>query len=125
MSSVKQVRRPVIPAGPIVSLVYRVGQSQRADLISFLEAVKPFYEQPGGIKMGLYESIDEPGLFLELVAYDSEAQYDADQLRVQNDGEMKTVLENWHEFIEGPLEVRRLRPVPLNSGDRNASADPI
>ena len=111
----KQTHGPAIPAGPIVSLVYRVSPSKRTELISFLQKAVPFYEQPGGIKIGLYESMDEPGLFLEMVAYETQAQYEADQLRVEEDKEMKTMLKKWHEFIEGSLEVRRMKPVSLGT----------
>ncbi len=105
--------RPEIPTGPIVSLVYRVVPAQRAELISFLQEALPFYEQPGGIRIGLYEAADEPGFFQELVAYDTEASYEADQQRVEEDPEMKKVLEKWHSFIDGPLEVRCMKPVVL------------
>lgn len=105
--------RPEIPTGPIVSLVYRVVPDQRAELISFLQEALPFYEQPGGIRIGLYESVDEPGFFQELVAYDTEASYEADQQRVEEDPEMKKVLAKWHSFIDGPLEVRCMKPVTL------------
>lgn len=37
----------------------------------------------------IYESVDETGLFLELVAYETDAQCEADQLRVEKDAEMK------------------------------------
>jgi len=96
--------RPDIPTGPIVSLVYRVLLNQREELISFLQEALPFYERPGGIRIGLYESVDEPGFFQELVAYDTESSYEADQHRVEEDPEMKKLLEKWHSFIDGPLE---------------------
>jgi quinol monooxygenase YgiN len=104
---------PPVPAGPIVSLVYRTTPEKRTALIEFLNGALPLYERPGGIQIALYESIDEPCLFFELVAYESEAAFEADQLRVEQDQEMKAVLEEWHQLIDGPLEVKRMRPVQL------------
>ncbi len=115
MSAQNQELCPPIPEGPIVSLVYRVSAAKRTELISFLKKARSFYEKPGGIKVGLYESMDESGLFLELVAYESQAIYEADQLRVKEDSEMKMLLEKWHELIEGSLEVRRMKPVSLDT----------
>lgn len=109
----KSKGRPNVPDGPIVSLSYRVAAGRREELMAFLQEAVPFYEKPGGIKIALYESIDEPGQFLELVAYASEAEYEADQLRVEHDPEMKATLTKWHELIEDGLDVRRMRPVPL------------
>ncbi len=104
---------PPVPAGPIVSLVYRTTAENRSALIEFLNGALSLYERPGGIRIALYESIDEPGLFFELVAYETEAAFEADQERVEHDPEMKKVLEDWHKLIDGSLEVRRMRPVQL------------
>ncbi len=104
---------PPVPIGPIVSLVYRTTPENRSALVEFLNGALPLYERPGGIRIALFESIDEPGLFFELVAYETEAVFEADQLRVENDKEMKKVLDGWHQLIDGPLEVKRMRPVPL------------
>lgn len=105
--------RPPVPAGPIVSLVYRVAPERRADVLALLRDAFPLYERPGGIRMGLYESMDEPGLWLELVAYAGEGEYAADQVRVESDPEMRKVLGAWKALLAGPVEVRKLRPLAL------------
>ncbi len=102
----------MLPPGPIVSLVYRIPPSRRADLLTFLAGAVPFYERPGGVRVGLYESADEPGLFLELVAYTDEGAYAVDQDRVEHDAEMIAVLERFRAVVGGPVEVRRMKPVP-------------
>ena len=116
----------VIPPGPIVSLVYRVPPSRRAELLAFLRDALPFYERPGGIRVGLYESADEPGLFMELVAYAGEGQYAADQDRVEHDPAMLAVLERFRAVVGGPVEVRRMKPAPelLHAGGVDAGIEP-
>jgi hypothetical protein len=108
--------RPPVPPGPIITLVYRVDARRRADLLAFLRDHIPFYERPGGIRMGLYESIDDPGLILELVAYASEEAYARDQQRVAGDPEMGRVLAAWRALVDGPIEVRQLRPLTPRPG---------
>jgi hypothetical protein len=102
---------PLVPPGPIITLVYRVAPEKRAGLLAFLRDAFPVYERPGGVRMALYESADEPGLLLELVAYESEEAYERDQERVERDPEMRALLERWRTTFDGPLEVRRLRPL--------------
>lgn len=104
---------PPVPPGPIVSLVYRVAEERRPALLEFLGRAIPFYERPGGVRVALYDSVDEPGLVLELVAYASEAEYAADEERVERDPEMRAVLAEWRRLLDGPPEVRRLRPLRL------------
>jgi hypothetical protein len=110
--------RPAVPPGPIVTLSYRVAPERREELLRFLRGAAPFYEQPGGVRVALWESVDEPGTFLELVAYATEAAYAKDQDRVEHDPEMKAVLGRFRALVDdGPLariEVKRMRPVPID-----------
>jgi amino-acid N-acetyltransferase len=103
----------MLPPGPIVSLVYRIPDERREALIDFLREAIPFYERPGGTRVGLYESADDRGLFLELVSYADEATYAADQARVEHDAAMKGMLDRFRAVVAGPVEVRRMRPVAI------------
>jgi hypothetical protein len=110
------VERAMLPPGPIISLAYRVPADRRDQLLAFLRDAIPFYERPGRIRVGLYESVDEPGLYLELVAYADEVSYAADQERVEQDVEMLAVLDRFKGVVGGPVEVRRMRPVDVTPG---------
>ncbi len=103
----------MLPPGPVITLVYRVAPERRSELLSFLREALQIYERPGGIRVGLYESLDDPGLLLELVAYRTEHDYLQDQERVEHDPEMKQTLSTWRALLASPVEVRRLRPVDL------------
>lgn len=107
------MKAPPVPPGPIITLVYRVAPENRARLMEFLREAFPVYERPGGIRMALYESADDPGLLLELVAYADEPTYTQDQDRVENDPEMKALLTQWRTLVDGDIEVRRLKPVAV------------
>lgn len=97
--------------GPIITLTYRVAAERRAELMAFLKRAFPLYERPGGIRMELYESRDEAGLIVEIVRYASEADYERDQRRIEEDPEVCAALQEWRGLLAGPVEVRRLKPV--------------
>ena len=103
----------MLPPAPIVSLVYRLPLERKAAFLEFLGEAVPLYERPGGIRVGVYESLDEPGLFLELVSYASLGAYEADQLRVDHDPEMVATLTRFKAVVAGPIEVRRMQPIAL------------
>ncbi len=105
--------RPELPGGPLVTLTYRVAPERRTRLIAFLRETFPLYERPGGIRMGLWESADEPGLVFEVVAYATREDYERDQVRVDQDPEMRAALAKWKELVGGPIEVKRLLPLAL------------
>jgi amino-acid N-acetyltransferase len=107
--------RPPAPEGPIVSLSLRVLPERRDAFLALLAEAFPFYEAPGGVRMSLFESVDEPGRMLELVSYAGEAEYLADQERVEHDPEMRAMLGRWRALVEGPVEVRRMRPVAIGA----------
>jgi N-acetylglutamate synthase-like GNAT family acetyltransferase len=92
-----------------------VCEEKRDRFLQFLARAIPFYERPGDIQVTLYESLDNPGLYLELVAYGNVDSYEADQLRVETSPEYSAVLKEWHEFIEGKLNVARLKRVDLSA----------
>jgi quinol monooxygenase YgiN len=103
-----------IPTGPIITLAYRVLPERRTELLEFLERAVPFYEEPGGIRIALYESLDDPALLLELVAYESIAAYEADQARVESNPKMQALLAEWRTFFDGSLEVQRMKPIQFS-----------
>jgi len=71
----------------------------------FLESATPFYEAPGGIKMHLLRSPNDPTRFIELVEYATEEDYERDQIRVEADPIMRRLLAEWRELLDGPPEV--------------------
>jgi GNAT superfamily N-acetyltransferase len=106
-------QRPSLPPGPIVSLRYRVPPDRRGALFEFLAGAIRLYESPGGIAVGLYESLAERASFLELVAYASEEAFVSDQKRVEEHPEWKKALAQWREIVAGPIEVALLSRVEI------------
>lgn len=97
----------------IVSLIYSVTEAKRKALFNFLARAIPFYERPGNIQVTLYESLDQEGTFLEMVAYADADSYEEDQKRVDSSEEFKAVLGEWHQLIAGKPQVMRLKKIDL------------
>ena len=95
----------------LLHLRIRVQPGRRADLIQFLREAVPFYERPGGIRVLLYEDAADPERFLEVVEYAGEAEYEADQQRVEHDPDMRRYLDRWRALLQGPPEVEVYREV--------------
>lgn len=97
----------------------RVKATSRAELLTFLREAKPFYEQPGGIRMRLLQERNDRNLFLEVFEYESVAAYEADERRVRDDPQMKTYLERWRSFLDGPpiVEIYAEQPAHYTAGE--------
>jgi hypothetical protein len=92
----------------IIQLRGRVADGRWDDLVSFLRKAVPFYEGAGGIRVRLLRDTGDPDAFIEIIEYDSEESYAADQRRVQSDPAMMARLEEWRGLLAGPVEVQTL-----------------
>lgn len=90
----------------------RIHPGGRGALFDFLKEAVPFYESPGGVRVRLLESADDPDRFIEVVEYATDAAYEADQRRVKQDERMKALLARWRELLAEPpvVEVYRVSP---------------
>ena len=74
--------------------------------MEFLREAIPFYERPGGIRVRLLWDLDAPDRFVEVVEYADRVTYDRDQLRVDQDDEMRAYLRRWRALLAEPPQVR-------------------
>jgi len=95
----------------LIQLRGRVTDGRWDDLVCFLHKAIPFYEEPGGIRVRLLRDVADPAAFIEVIEYETEESYAADQRRVENDPAMIARLEEWRGLLAGPAEVQTLREV--------------
>ena len=95
----------------IIELRGRVADGRWDDLVAFLTSAIPFYEEPGGITVRLLRDVADPNAFIEVVEYDSDEAYAADQRRVERDPAMIARLDEWRTLLAGPIEVCTFRDV--------------
>jgi hypothetical protein len=105
----------------IIQLRGRVAEGRWDDLVSFLRTAIPLYEGPGGIRVRLLRDAGDPDAFIEVIEYDTEESYAADQRRVESDPAMIARLEEWRGLLAGPIEVQTLREVTPSDAARRAS----
>lgn len=73
----------------------------RDHLIDFLRQALPYYQEPGGIRVRLLSSIDQPEEYIEMIEYQTREGYLCDQQRVTQDVKMKGYLNQWYTLLEG------------------------
>lgn len=95
----------------IIQLRGRVAHGRWDELVSFLATAIPFYEGPGGIRVRLLRNAADPDAFIEVIEYETEQAYAADQRRVESDAAMIAKLEEWRRLLAGPVQVETFRDV--------------
>jgi hypothetical protein len=88
-----------------------VAEGRWDDFVSFLRKAIPFYEEPGGIRVRLLRDVEDADVFIEVIEYETEASYAADQHRVGSDLAMIARLEEWRGLLAGPVDVQTLREI--------------
>jgi quinol monooxygenase YgiN len=92
----------------LLHLRFRVQPGRREEFLAFLRDAVPFYEAPGGIRIGLLQDVADPDRFIEVVEYADEETYQRDQARVGSDPGMRGYLSRWRELLALPLEMEVL-----------------
>ena len=96
-----------------IHLRFRCPVERQTELRDFLSRAIPYYELPGRIRVDLMAVESDPTQFCEVVTYDSEEAYFADQERVKEDPVMRQLLEEWRSILDGPPDVETLRSVSV------------
>lgn len=81
------------------------------ELFSFLRDAIPYYESPGGVRVRLLRSLENPTRFVEIVEYDSREAFDNDQRRVTEDPRMRSYLQAWRSLLVGDVQVESYEDV--------------
>lgn len=85
----------------------RVAPGRREELTEFLAEAIPFYEEPGGIRVRVLWSLENDTDFIEVIEYADQETHDRDQVRVEDDPRMQSLLTRWRALLDGPPAVER------------------
>ncbi|MBY0310836.1 MAG: GNAT family N-acetyltransferase [Phycisphaerales bacterium] len=83
----------------------RVKPESRPAFEALLREAIPVYERPGGIRVRVVQGLDDPNQLTEIVEYADRRVYQADQLRVESDPELKGLLARWRQLLVGQPRV--------------------
>jgi quinol monooxygenase YgiN len=89
----------------VLHLKIRTRSADAEELLSFLREAVPFYESPGGVRVRLLRSIDNPTRFIEIIEYDDRDAFEKDQHRVASDPQMRGYLQTWRSLLAEGVEV--------------------
>lgn len=88
-----------------------MAESRRNELLEFLCQAIPVYESPGGIRVSLLQEASHAERFIERIEYRTEADFAADQHRVEHDPRSRELVERWRTILLEPPVVEVYRPV--------------
>ena len=79
-------------------------------LLAMVQAAKPFYEFFGGKKMQLYQNVDDPGRYVQVIEYETDAALETNRQRLASDARMQAYLQAWRS-VAGAVDIEVFRDV--------------
>src|SRR5438045_9727524 len=76
-----------------------------AQMLSFVNASKPFYEMFGGTEVRLIQNVDDPGKFIQTIEYETPEEMEVNRARIAGDMRMQGLLTAWRTMLPGGVEI--------------------
>ena len=76
-----------------------------AQILSFVNASKPFYEMLGGTEVRLLQNVDDPGKFIQTIEYEAAEEMETNRARIAGDPRMQGFLTAWRTMLPGGVEL--------------------
>jgi hypothetical protein len=74
-------------------------------ILSFVNASKPFYEMLGGTEVRLLQNVDDPGKFIQVIEYETPESMEMNRSRIAGDMRLQTYLQAWRAMLPGGIEI--------------------
>src|SRR4051812_42043309 len=74
-------------------------------ILSFVNASKPFYEMMGGTEVRLIQNVDDPAKFIQVIEYETPVSMEINRSRIAGDVRLQTYLQAWRAMLPGGVEI--------------------
>jgi len=88
-----------------LQLRFTMPSADPTQLLSFVNASKPFYEMMGGTEVRLLQNVDDPGKFIQVIEYETPEAMELNRQRIASDVRLQTYLQAWRAILPGGVEV--------------------
>jgi hypothetical protein len=86
-------------------LRFTMPSADPTQLLSFVNASKPFYEMFGGTEIRLIQNVDDPGKFIQVIEYETPESMELNRARIAGDMRLQTYLQAWRMMLPGGVEI--------------------
>ena len=88
-----------------LQLRFTMPSAEPTQLLSFVNASKPFYEMMGGTEVRLLQNVDDPAKFIQVIEYETPEAMELNRQRIASDVRLQTYLQAWRAILPGGVEV--------------------
>jgi len=88
-----------------LQLRFTLPSADPAQLLTLVNASKPFYEMLGGTDVRLMQNVDDPGKFIQTIEYETPEEMEINRARIAGDPRMQGFLTAWRTMLPGGVEI--------------------
>jgi hypothetical protein len=89
----------------VLHLRFTLPSADPSQLLTLVNASKPFYEMLGGTEVRLLQNVDDPGKFIQVIEYETPESMEMNRSRIAGDMRMQTYLQAWRAMLPGGIEI--------------------
>ena len=86
-------------------LKFTMPSADPSQILSLVNASKPFYEMLGGTEVRLLQNVDDPGKFIQVIVYETAEDLETNRARIAGDPRMQGYLTMWRTMLPGGVEM--------------------
>jgi len=86
-------------------LKFTMPSADPSQLLTLVNASKPFYEMLGGTEVRLLQNVDDPGKFIQVIEYEAPEETEINRARIAGDMRMQGYLTAWRTMLPGGVEI--------------------
>ena len=86
-------------------LKFTLPSADPSQLLTMVNASKPFYEMLGGTEVRLLHNVDDPGKFIQVIEYETPESMELNRSRIAGDVRLQTYLQAWRAMLPGGIEI--------------------
>ena len=86
-------------------LKFTMPAADPGQLSALIKSAKPFYEFFGTTRVRLLQNVDDPGRFIQVIDYETDAEVELNRQRIASDLRMQSYLQTWRALLGGGIEV--------------------
>ena len=86
-------------------LRFTLPSADPSQLLTLVNASKPFYEMLGGTEVRLLQNVDDPGKFIQVIEYETPESMELNRARIAGDMRLQTYLQAWRAMLPGGVEI--------------------
>jgi hypothetical protein len=88
----------------VLHMRFTVPSANPKDLLSLLEAGRPFVEMFGGTAVQLLQNADDPSRFIQVIEYETDQELEKSRQMFASDARFQSMLQTWRTMLPGGVE---------------------